>query len=304
MNKGILYILLSGLCFMFVNIFVKVLSLGPAQSIFTDIQKYPIPEIVLFRSIISFVMSYIIIKKRGLPIFGVNKKWLLIRGIFGTIALTTFFYTLDHLPIAVATTVQYLSPLFTVVIAIFLLKETVKPIQWLFFGIAFLGVFTIGISKFIEKSDGLAVINPWWVLAGIGSAVSAGVAYNAIVKCKATDQPINIVIYFPMVAIPIMSVLCFFEFVLPIGKEWFILLIIGVFTQFAQLLMTKALHEEATATVTPFKYFGSIYAVFVGMFLFGEFISIYAYIGITLILSGVLGNTLVRKRKRRVSSTF
>lgn len=284
MNKGILYILLSGLCFMFVNIFVKVLSLGPAQTIFSDIQKYPIPEIVLFRSIISFIMSYIIIKRKGLPLFGVNRKWLLIRGICGTIALTTFFYTIDHLPIAVATTVQYLSPLFTVVIAVFLLKETVKPIQWIFFAISFLGVFTIGISKFIGKSDGLTMINPWWVLAGIVSAISSGLAYNAIVKCKPTDQPINIIVYFPIVAVPIMTILCFFNFVIPVGKEWIIILIIGVFTQFAQLLMTKALHKEATATVTPFKYFGSIYAVFIGMFLFGEFISIYAYIGITLIL--------------------
>jgi drug/metabolite transporter (DMT)-like permease len=57
----------------------------------------------------------------------------MIRGVFGVIALTSFFYTLKELPIAIAVTVQYLSPLFTVLLAVHLLGERVRPIQWLFF---------------------------------------------------------------------------------------------------------------------------------------------------------------------------
>ena len=135
-------------------------------------------------------------------------------------------------------------------------------------------------------------------MLGIFSALSAGVAYLAIIKCKETDSPINVVIYFPMVAIPIMAVLSLFHFVTPTGIEWLILIIIGIFTQFAQIFMTKALHFGPAATVMPFKYLGSIYALMVGMFLFGEFISLYAYIGITVVLTGVLGNTILKGRKK------
>lgn len=296
MNKGIVYILLSGLCFMIVNVFVKILGLGPSQMIIPNVQQYPIPEIILFRSIITFVMCYAIIRQRKIPFFGYNKKWLIIRGIFGTAALTLFFYTLDNLPIAIATTVQYLSPIFTVVIAIFLLKEKVRSIQWLFFFVAFLGVAAIGLSKFLSNDQGVTAIEPWWVVAGVSSALLTGISYNAIVKCRDSDAPVTIVMYFPLVATPVMLVITYFNYVVPQGAEWLIILVIGVFTQFAQILMTKALHAENTATVTPFKYFGSIYAFFIGLFLFDEVISLFGIAGIILILIGVVGNTIFRKR--------
>ena len=303
MNKGIIYILLSGICFIVVNIFVKILGQGPEQTIIEGIQKYPIPEIILFRSVITFFMCYAIIRSRGIPLFGNNRKWLIVRGVFGTTALTLFFYTLDNLPIAIATTVQYLSPIFTVIIAVFLLKEKVKKIQWLFFLIAFAGIVFMGLSKFLSNDSAVTTINPWWILAGIASAMCAGVSYNAIVKCKNTDAPITIVMYFPIVAIPVMAVLTAADYIVPIGKEWWLLLIIGVFTQFAQVLMTKALHSDNTATITPFKYFGSIYALFLGLFLFDEVISLYGIAGMVFILIGVLGNTYFRSKKKKTKLT-
>lgn len=282
---------------MVVNIFVKILGQGPDQQIISNIQKYPIPEIILFRSIITFVMCYAVIRVRKIPFFGNNKKWLIIRGIFGTTALTMFFYTLDNLPIAIATTVQYLSPIFTVVFAIYLLGEKVNRIQWLFFTIAFFGVVSMSLSKFFSEDVTVSAINPWWVLIGVSSAFFSGISYNAIVKCRNTDAPVTIVMYFPLIAIPVMLVICAFDYVIPQGIEWWIVITIGVFTQFAQILMTKALHADNTATITPFKYFGSIYAFFLGLFLFDEVISLYGIVGIILILIGVLGNTVFRKRK-------
>lgn len=290
--------LLSGLCFMVVNVLVKILGQGPEQSLIPNVQKYPIPEIILFRSVITFIMCAVIIRAKGLPFFGFNKRWLIVRGVFGVTALTLFFYTLDNLPIAIATTVQYLSPVFTVIIAIFLLKENVKPVQWVFFLIAFSGILFMGMSKFLSADSSVAVIKPFWVFVGVLSALFSGIAYNAIVKCKRTDEPITIVMYFPLVATPVMAVLTAFDYVIPEGNEWWMLVVIGVFTHFAQLLMTKSLHADHTATVTPFKYFGSIYAFFIGLFLFGEVISLYGIAGMILILLGVLGNTYFRNRAR------
>lgn len=281
---------------MIVNIFVKILALGDQQPFFPNLQSYPVHEIILFRSVITFVMCYAIIRQKRIPFFGYNHKWLIIRGIFGTAALTLFFNTLGALPIAIATTVQYLSPIFTVIIATYLVKEKVNKVQWIFFLLAFFGVVGISLSKFLSEDIRIAYIPPFWVLMGVLSAALSGVSYNAIVKCKNTDEPVTIVMYFPLVAIPIMTVFSFYEFVVPIGIEWVILLIIGVFTQFAQVLMTKALHAENTATVTPFKYFGSIYAFFIGLFLFDEVISMVGILGIIFILIGVLGNTYFRVR--------
>ena len=121
--------ILSGLCFIVVNFFVKVLGGGPDQELFPGLQAYPAHELVLGRSVVSFVISLAIIKHRKLPVFGVNKKWLIIRGVAGTIALTIFFYTIQYLPLAIATTVQYLAPIFTVIFAIIIEKQPIEMLE-------------------------------------------------------------------------------------------------------------------------------------------------------------------------------
>ena len=68
MHKGILYIVLSGLSFLVVNFLVKIMGAGPEQQLLPGTQKIPAHELVLARSIISFVISYFILKNRGLSI--------------------------------------------------------------------------------------------------------------------------------------------------------------------------------------------------------------------------------------------
>ena len=294
---GIVYIILSGLCFLIVNFFVK--TLGPGQSnILTDhlnLQEYPAHELVLARSLVSFLISYAVIKRKKLPVFGNNKKWLLIRGIAGTIALTIFFYTMHHLPLAVAMIVQYLAPIFTIIFAMILLKERIRWIQWPFIGMAFGGTLLLVYENQTGSTD-IAGISPFWLGLGMISAVLSGVAYVAIMKLKPTDAPITIVMYFPMIATPFMIILCFWDFTMPNGIEWLFLLIIGVFTQLAQITMTRALHSGNAATIVPFQYLGAIYGFLVGYFIFLESLSSTLILGMVLVLVGVIVNSVLRQR--------
>jgi drug/metabolite transporter (DMT)-like permease len=287
--KGIFYILISTTCFAIINFCVKLLS-GSDNALGITVQEYSPVQLVFFRSIISLSICTAIIKAKGIPFFGHNKKWLIIRGAFGATALTMFFFTIKNLPLAIATTVQYLSPVFTIIFAIFLIKEKVRPIQWLYFAISFAGVMVIGFSK---NDVNVEAIDPSWVLIGLTSAVLSGIAYNAIMKCRNTDQPITIVMYFPLIATPITLIISIFNgFLIPQGIEWVLVLVIGVFTQLAQITMTRALHSEAAAIVTPFKYFGAIYAILIGSFVFLEDLSPILYFGIILIVSGVILNSI------------
>ena len=171
MNKGILYIILSGLCFLIVNFFVKLLGAGDSQNIIEGLQKYPGHELVLARSIVSFAISLFIIKKKKLPLFGNNKRWLIIRGVSGTIALTIFFYTIHYLPLAIASTVQYLAPIFTIIIAMIVLKEKVKTLQWFFIGLSFSGVVLIALDKITGVNTEPDQISFFWLGLGFIAAV-------------------------------------------------------------------------------------------------------------------------------------
>jgi drug/metabolite transporter (DMT)-like permease len=296
LKKGIFYIVLSGLSFLVVNFFVKLFGMGPENNVIPGLQKIPAHELVLARSIISFSISSSIIVYRGLPFFGTNKKWLTIRGFSGMLALTIFFQSIQHMPIAVASTIQYLAPIFTMLFAMIILKEKILKIQWLFVLLAFIGVLLIGFNGLIQ-SDSPVPLNPLWVGLGVLSAACSGIAYVAIVKLKSTDQPINIVSYFPMMAIPVMSFWCMFEFVMPVGIEWLILILIGICTQIAQISLTRALHFESSSLIMPFQYLGSVYALLVGYLILDERLNAVVIIGVFVILLGVVFNTMVKARK-------
>lgn len=267
---------------------------NPTASILPELQAYPAHELVFFRCLISFSISAFIIKKKGLKLLGNNRRWLFLRGSAGMVALMIFFLTLHKLPLAIAATLQYLSPIFTVLIAQQLFKEKVTPLQIMSSCLAFIGVLFIGAPSLLDKNS---TIDPFWLVMGIISALFSGIAYNAIGKLKNTEEPINIVIYFPMIALPITGVWCLFDFTVPVGFEWLLLLIIGIFTQIAQILMTKAFLGTDTAIVAPFQYIGAIYALLSGWFIFDESLGLIPITGITLVLIGVLVGTIFRKKK-------
>lgn len=83
-------------------------------------------EVVFVRCFVSMLLCFTIVFRDKLDWKGSNRKLLLARGMFGTTALYTFFITLREMPLGTAVTIQYLSPVFTTIIAIFLLKEKVK----------------------------------------------------------------------------------------------------------------------------------------------------------------------------------
>ena len=276
--------LISVGCFAAVNLLVKFLPHLPAT------------ELVLFRSLITFAISYSLLKKKKLYPWGNNKPWLLIRGVAGTTALTIFFYTLQNMPLSAAVTVQYLSPFFTAFIAGFLLGEKTKAAQWLFFLVSFAGIVVVKGSS--------ADIPPTLLALGVFSSMFSGLAYNAIRKLK-DEEPLVIVMYFPLVATPVMLVFSLFNWVTPVGIDWLLLLALGVLTQFAQLYMTKSYQLSEVNTVAPLKYIGVIFALTWDIALFDFIPNAQMFLGIALVIGGVLMNlrfkSVEKKRTRKVT---
>jgi drug/metabolite transporter (DMT)-like permease len=276
------WMLLATICFTAVNLIVKHLDYLPAHIL------------VFFRSAVSLVISVFLLRIQRIPLLGNNRKWLVIRGVFGASALLLFFITIKGMPLATATTLQYLSPVFTVVFAMYIMKEQVRSRQWLFFAVSFAGV---GIIMFANGQglDGLTESVPWWMFGlSILSAVFSGIAYNGIMKCRNTDHPLVIVMYFPLIATPVMGVWSAISWVNPEPEDYVLLIIIGVMTQIAQFSMTKALTMERASKVTPFKYLGAIYAAVAGWLLFDEELGEYTFIGILLVIVGLVLNSVSR----------
>ncbi|MBS9525239.1 DMT family transporter [Litoribacter ruber] len=262
--------LLAGAFFAIMNAMVKYISHLPAI------------EIIFFRSLFSLVFTYFFLKRKRIPLFGNNKKLLVLRGIAGSIGLIAFFYTLQNMPLASAVTIQYLSPIFTTLLGIVIVKERVKPMQFIYFGIAFAGVLMI------EGFD--PRISTWWMFVGILSALFSGLAYNIIRKLNVSEHPLVIVFYFPLVTLPLVTLISIFTWVQPQGWDWAILLGIGIFTQLAQYYMTMAYQNAQLSKVASLKYIGIVYALGFGFFLFGETYDLLIYVGMFMVLAGVILN--------------
>lgn len=269
--------ILATFCYAGMNLCIKYLSAIPSH------------EVIFFRSLVTLVITWVLLRRKRINPWGNKKKLLILRGLAGFIGLTLYIYTVQRMSLASAVTIQYLSPIFTAVFAIFILGERMKTAQWLFFGLAFLGVLLIkGYDPSVDQK---------LLLLGVVAAMGSGLAYNFIRKLRGYDDPLVIVFYFPLVTLPIIGPYTAMHYVMPTAFEWLMLLATGVFTQFAQVLMTKAYQLEKVANVSMLTYLGTIYALIIGIGLFGETYQWQALAGMGLIISGIVANIFYKRIK-------
>lgn len=253
-----------------------------------QLQHLPALELLLFRSLISFAICIVGIWQAGVFIFGNNKKWLVIRGFAGIVALWLYFSCLQKIPLASAVAIQYTSPVFTALFASIILSEKMNRWKWIFFLISIAGV------GFIKGFDTRLSLE--YSLIGVGSAMFSGLAYTSIRKLHATENPFVIILYFPMLAIPITGIYSYFNWVQPIGADWFYILAMGLLTQIGQFSATRAIQLERLENVTFLNYFGIILALGLGFFIFQETFDWVSLTGMGMVLAGIFLN-LVDKDK-------
>ncbi len=276
-SPGIRYMLIASLVFSIMNVFVKKLAHIPAI------------EVVFFRALISLIISWWILKKRRIPVWGNNRKVLFLRGLFGSVSLVMLFATFQNLPLASAVLLQYLSPIFTALLAMALLGERLFKVQYLFFALCLVGIFLI--KGFDPR------VSTLYFGIGILAAFLAACAYTCIRVLKDSEDPHVIVFYFPLIALPFAGVISIFYWVAPQGMDWLWLLAIGVLTQIAQVFMTKAYQAEAAASVASVNYIGILYALGFGFFIFNETFTLQVVAGMVLVVIGVVFNVSFKKIK-------
>lgn len=272
--------------------FLSTLAFSLANILVKQISHIPPMEVVFFRCLFASIFCFIGLYRAGADWKGSHRGLLLARGLFGTTALYFFFTTLQNIPLASAMTIQYLSPIFTSVIAIVLLGEKVRPFQWLFYAMAFSGVLLI------EQFD--ARISPFYLALGIMSAFCSGVAYNLVRRMREQEHPLTVVLHFQLVGVVAGFISLFFSWTTPNGWDWFWLFMIGVFSQLGQIFLTNALQRERAAGVAIINYSGLIYAIAFGTLFFGEQVVPLTIVGMALVVGGVLLSVLYGKRKERM----
>lgn len=187
-----------------------------------------------------------------------------------------------------AVSIRYIAPIFAAFFALVFLKERVKPIQWFFFGIAFLGVVVLrGLDSNLRLEG---------ILFALMSALFAGLVYITIRKIGTEDHPVVVVNYFMIISAVIGGLLSIKGWITPVGNEWGVFLSLGIFGYFAQLYMTKAMQVGETNQVAPLKYLEVIFTIIIGLVWFKEIYTIWSVVGILLIVLGLTLNVTTKKK--------
>ncbi|WP_136481039.1 DMT family transporter [Cognatitamlana onchidii] len=270
---------------------VSTLAFACMNGIVKHLTHFGAFQIVFFRALGSLFFTLGFLLKNNIPVLGNNRKLLIIRGLVGVTSMSFFFMATKYLPIGTAVSLRYMAPIFASVFAILFLKEQVKPLQWLFFGVAFTGVLIL------KGLDGqLSILG--LVLIFI-SAIFSGLVYVVLSKIGKGDHPVVVVNYFMIISVIVGGMASIGSWMKPMGYEWFMLFGLGVFGYFGQLFMTKAFQVASTNQVAPLKYLEVIFTVLLGVFLFSEIYTVWSVLGIALIIVALSLNALYKGKQSK-----
>ncbi|EHH0681429.1 DMT family transporter [Vibrio vulnificus] len=282
---GVRYMILSALGFALMSASVKYVS----------VHGIPLFEIVAARALVSLIISYLDVKRKGISVWGNNKRWLFARGAVGTLALMCVYYAVTALPLAEATILQYVHPVFTALLAVLFLKERVQPATLACIVLCLLGVFTMVYPSF--DASGVGELPMWSVGIALLGAFGSSIAYVIVRKLSRTEDSSVIIFYFPLVALPVSAMLIGDDFVVPDVALILALILVGIFTQIGQFGLTKAMQTQTAGNASAYSYVQIVFSALLGVVLFNEVPSIWTLLGGSLIVIGALINVFGPKSK-------
>ncbi|WBA13595.1 DMT family transporter [Salinivibrio proteolyticus] len=284
---GIRFMLLSAFGFAVMSACVKYVSL----------HGIPLFEIVAARALVSLIISYTDVKRKGLSPFGNNKPLLLLRSVLGTAALMCVYYAVTTLPLAEATVLQYMHPVFTAVLGFIVLKERLQGATLVSIALCLGGLYLMVQPNLNTSID--SALPPFSVAIALLGALGSSVAYVIVRKLSRSEDSSVIILYFPMVALPVSIVLMWPEFVMPSLPLTFLLVLVGVFTQIGQYGLTKAMQTQQAGEASAYAYVQIVFSTLIGIAIFQELPSMWTYLGGGLIVAGALFNAVGHRLFRR-----
>lgn len=286
---GSAWMLLAGLCFALMSGVVK-----------QSAHWFSGAELVFYRSVFAFVLIAVPLlwhhRRAGVGVLAGDHLGLhLRRGLVGFLALATFFHALVHLPMSVAVTLNYASPLFLALLMPWQLKERPGRAQYAAVALGFVGV--------------VLLLRPWAApaadlgagLIGLFSGVMAAFAYIHVRRLGRLHEPEwRTVFWFSAVGVVGAGGLATATGWHPLHLDnlpWLGLL--GLLATLGQLAMTRAYRMGRTAVVASFAFSTVLFSALLEWVLFDENMPIPAWAGMAaIVMAGIWAAQLSFGEKR------
>ena len=240
--------------------------------------EVPVSQLILIRCLLPLPFFVFLIRSQKKPFIVKAKGTVVMRSVFGFLAMAGFYYALTHMPLADCIFIGRSQPFFLALLAPFLVKEKVPVEAWfaIFTGTA--GVFFI-----INPSSSTFQLP---ALIALAASCSAALAHLLIRRLNRSDDPDVIVFNF-------FSLTAFFSLFWSISQlvfltwqQFLLVLAVAFFATVGQFLMTLAYRFDRAAVVASASYASVILSVVYGYFLWDEIPQLASLFGAALILLG------------------
>jgi drug/metabolite transporter (DMT)-like permease len=255
-------------------------------------QVFNVGQIMFLRGALICIIFAGVMRLRNQPVFNRQTlhRWNLLRGLFELAATLTFLTGLSMLPIAVASTLGFASPIFLALLAALILKENVSLDRWIVILVGFGGVMLI--TNPFSASASWAVIFP--IICAFFVALR-----DIAIRYVPSDIPSSQVAFTNAWIVMLGGGL--YSLYQGWGEAelqwylWFIGLGGALYCGYLFLIMGSRLGE--LSFISPFKYISIIIAIIYGYLIWGDQPTLSMLVGaIIIVISGII---LVSTEKRR-----
>ena len=280
--KAITAMLLAVFCVTIMSVQAKLIGI-----------EYNAIQITFARAIVVLILlAPFIYKLGGLNFLKTKKPFLhFFRGLAGLIGNIMFFLAFQRLPVADVTVISQAVPIFSCILAIIFLGETIGWRRWTAITIGFLGVIIA-----INPSVNIAVAS----LYALGGTLMWSTTIIFLRLLGSTEHPVKTVFYFMLVSVLITSIFQPFLWKEPSFEVILLFIGIGIAAFLTQLLMTYALQKAPASIVSPFNYTGIIWAIIFDYIIWNAHPMVATIFGgIIITISGIY----IFKREAKIKST-
>lgn len=275
--QGALLLALSALLFSLMGVGIREVSSGVNNE-----------SVVFFRNLVGvlFFLPLVLLKGTG-PLKTGRLKSHMWRTTYGLAAMYCFFYAIAHLPLADAMLFTYAAPVFTPLLAWWLLKEPLTRRMLVTTAIGLVGVLLVA-----KPSEALLDSQ---ALIGLAASILAAFAFVSIREMSDTEPAFRIVFYFSLFSALISAVPLTWAWQPLSQHQLGLLLVIGLLATVSQIVMSKAYSLAPPGLIGPFAYLAIVFAGIVAWLRWGEMPDAASLVGAALIFASSLLSIARRK---------
>ena len=266
-TKGVIYIILSAVCFTGMNTFVRLSGDVPT------FQK------VFFRNLVAMFFALFALLKAGeslKPKAG-TFKYHFLRSSIGLAGVIGNFYALDKIDLSDASMLNKMSPFFALIFSAIFIKEKVKPKQAIAIFIAFIGALFIIKPTFGNE-------NLFASTVGFLGGMCAGGAYTCVRQMGIMGESgKRIVFFFSAFSVLVTAPYLIFNYHHMELWQWGSLLMAGLCAAGGQFSITAAYTHAPSREISVYDYSQVVFAAITGFFVFGDIPDLWSFVGYFII---------------------